>query len=110
MTYTTRHDKHIMLIVLKEHEHKKLFFPYFPAMGNPSIDGDVIFEVGCRRTGDGVHWNSDTMRFITNILLTHISLSLDFPLPERVDKKIIDHIKSLAAQVYHIFIGVYILH
>ncbi|GIY31217.1 PC-esterase domain-containing protein 1A [Caerostris darwini] len=36
-----------------------------------------------RRTNDGIHWKPEAVRYVTNLLLTHISLSFDFPLPHR---------------------------
>ncbi|KAJ9590219.1 hypothetical protein L9F63_016669 [Diploptera punctata] len=34
-----------------------------------------------RRTGDGIHWHPLPMRHMTNLLLTHIALSWNHPLP-----------------------------
>ncbi|XP_050698251.1 PC-esterase domain-containing protein 1B-like [Eriocheir sinensis] len=37
-----------------------------------------------RRTNDGLHWEPPAIRYITNIILTHIALSLNDPLPGNV--------------------------
>ncbi|XP_076029779.1 PC-esterase domain-containing protein 1A-like isoform X2 [Oratosquilla oratoria] len=36
------------------------------------------------RTNDGLHWETHAIRHITNLLLTHIALALDFPLPGKI--------------------------
>ncbi|GFY43193.1 PC-esterase domain-containing protein 1A [Trichonephila inaurata madagascariensis] len=38
-----------------------------------------------RRSSDGVHWLPPAIRYVTNLLLTHISLAWDVPLPHRYE-------------------------
>ncbi|KAL7642713.1 UNVERIFIED_CONTAM: hypothetical protein RMT77_007278 [Armadillidium vulgare] len=42
-----------------------------------------------RRSVDGIHWEPQSTRYITCLLLTHISLAFDVPLPGRVKGKYI---------------------
>ncbi|KAB7502141.1 PC-esterase domain-containing protein 1A, partial [Armadillidium nasatum] len=42
-----------------------------------------------RRSVDGIHWEPQATRYITCLLLTHISLAFDVPLPGRVKGKYI---------------------
>ena len=36
-----------------------------------------------RRNRDGIHWSPEANRYVTNLVLTHISLANDIPLPNR---------------------------
>ena len=36
-----------------------------------------------RRNRDGIHWSPEANRYVTNSVLTHISLAMDIPLPNR---------------------------
>ncbi|XP_035232892.1 uncharacterized protein LOC118204703 isoform X2 [Stegodyphus dumicola] len=47
-----------------------------------------------RRTGDGIHWLSPAVRFVTNLLLTHISLAWGMPLPHRYNSIAIEDLLS----------------
>ncbi|KFM60555.1 hypothetical protein X975_12701, partial [Stegodyphus mimosarum] len=41
-----------------------------------------------RRTPDGIHWFPEAVRYVTNLLLTHISLALGVELPHRYESTI----------------------
>ncbi|KAF8774811.1 uncharacterized protein LOC129984328 [Argiope bruennichi] len=43
-----------------------------------------------RRSHDGIHWDPKAVRYITNLILRHISLSWDVPLPHRYKSTIVD--------------------
>ncbi|KAL0270259.1 UNVERIFIED_CONTAM: hypothetical protein PYX00_007729 [Menopon gallinae] len=45
-----------------------------------------------RRRPDGIHWNPDAVRHVTNLILTHISLSYRMPLPGNFASPILDKI------------------
>ncbi|XP_046385588.1 PC-esterase domain-containing protein 1A-like [Ischnura elegans] len=47
-----------------------------------------------RRCKDGVHWIPTAVRHITNLLLTHISLCWDVPLPGNFEGKLLDRMKE----------------
>ena len=46
-----------------------------------------------RRTVDGLHWEPHAMRMISNLLLTHISLAIEEPLPNRFTNRSLDNTK-----------------
>jgi len=49
-----------------------------------------------KRKHDGVHWTQDAVRFQTNLILTHYSLSRDIELPGREKGKIVEVAKKVA--------------
>uniref|UniRef100_A0A1B6BYL4 Uncharacterized protein n=1 Tax=Clastoptera arizonana TaxID=38151 RepID=A0A1B6BYL4_9HEMI len=48
-----------------------------------------------RRAPDGVHFYNVGIRFLTNLLLTHIALNWDFPLPQRYNTLLLEKSKCL---------------
>ncbi|CAL4100720.1 unnamed protein product, partial [Meganyctiphanes norvegica] len=51
-----------------------------------------------RRTIDGLHWEPHAMRYITNLLLTHISLAFENPLPNKFTNRSLDKTKMKATE------------
>lgn len=47
-----------------------------------------------RRASDGIHWLPMPVRHMTNLLLTHIALSWNFPLPGNFHSRILESIKN----------------
>ncbi|XP_063243138.1 PC-esterase domain-containing protein 1B-like isoform X2 [Bacillus rossius redtenbacheri] len=47
------------------------------------------------RAKDGVHWLAPAVRFMTNLLLTHVTLSLDHPLPGNFEGSLLGEMKEL---------------
>ncbi|XP_064086794.1 PC-esterase domain-containing protein 1A-like [Macrobrachium nipponense] len=45
-----------------------------------------------RRATDGIHWEPAAVRYMTNLLLTHIALNLDEPLPGNFSSKSLDRV------------------
>ncbi|KAG8189644.1 hypothetical protein JTE90_018493 [Oedothorax gibbosus] len=43
-----------------------------------------------RRADDGVHWNTYAVRYVLNLLLTHISLAWNVPLPHRYSSLVME--------------------
>nr|CAD7430141.1 unnamed protein product [Timema monikensis] len=48
-----------------------------------------------RRANDGIHWLAVAVRFMTNILLTHIALSWDHPLPGNITCSLLDDVVNM---------------
>nr|CAD7194795.1 unnamed protein product [Timema douglasi] len=48
-----------------------------------------------RRANDGIHWLAVAVRFMTNILLTHITLSWDRPLPGNITCSLLDDVVNM---------------
>ncbi|GFR33514.1 PC-esterase domain-containing protein 1A [Trichonephila clavata] len=51
-----------------------------------------------RRSNDGVHWLPPAIRYVTNLLLTHISLAWNVPLPHRYESVNLEKYLSLATE------------
>ncbi|XP_046685340.1 PC-esterase domain-containing protein 1A-like [Homalodisca vitripennis] len=47
-----------------------------------------------RRVKDGIHYFPVAVRLLTNLLLTHLALSWDFPLPNRVETILLEKAKA----------------
>lgn len=50
------------------------------------------------RRPDGIHWSSKSMRFLSNLLLTHISLALGVPLPGNWQSNMLSKHKAVVAE------------
>ncbi|XP_068212353.1 uncharacterized protein [Palaemon carinicauda] len=48
-----------------------------------------------RRATDGIHWDPAAVRYMTNIILTHIGLNLDEPLPGNFSSTTLDRLKEM---------------